>query len=87
LKGNIPRPEKDILMNEDINDENNDGIFGEAVRTTDQNRINWLGRFGWELNSVNFHQQTVDAYKEDMGITTPIGAETNKTKDGIPADF
>ncbi len=39
-------PEKDILMNEDINDENNDGISGKAVRTKDENGLDRLGRFG-----------------------------------------
>ena len=74
-------------MNEDINDKDNDCISGKAVRTTDQNGINRLGCFGWKVTSVNCHQQTVDAYNENMGITTPIGSETNKTKDGITADF
>ncbi len=80
-------PEKDILVNEDINDENNDGISGKAVRTTDENGINRLGRFGWKATSATLHQQTVDAYNEDMGLTTPIGPEINKTIEGIPADI
>ena len=61
-------PEKDILMNEDINDENNDGISGKAIRTKDENGLDRLGRFGWKATSATLHQQTVDAYKEDMGI-------------------
>jgi len=80
-------PEKDILMNEDINDENNDGISGKAVHTKDENGIDRLGRFGWKATSATLHQQTVDAYNEDMGITTPTGPDTNKTKDGMPADI
>ena len=80
-------PEKDILMNEDINDENNDGISGKAVRTTDENGIKRLGRFGWKASSPTLHQQTVDAYNQDMGITTPAGPATNRTKDETPADI
>ena len=33
-------------MNEDINDENNDGISGKAIRTKDENGLDRLGRFG-----------------------------------------
>ena len=80
-------PEKDILMNEDINDENNDGISGKAIRTKDENGIDHLGRFGWKATSASLHQQTVDAYNEDMGITTPTGPETSKNKEGNPADI
>ena len=80
-------PDEDILMNEDINDVNNDGISGKAVRTKDENGISRLGRFGWKATSATLHQQTVDAYNEDMGITTPLGPETNTTDDGKPADI
>ena len=75
-------PEKDILRNEDINDENNDGISGKAVRTKDENGVDRLGRFGWKATSATLHQQTVDAYNEDMETTTPTGSETSKTKRG-----
>ncbi len=80
-------PEKDILLKEDINDENNDGISGKAIRTKDENGIDHLGRFGWKATSATLHQQTVDAYNEDMGITTPAGAQTTFTKEGLPADI
>ena len=80
-------PEKDILMNEDIDDDNIDGISGKAVRSRDENGINRLGRFGSKATSTTLHQQTVDAYNKDIRITTPTGAETNITKDRLPADI
>ncbi len=80
-------PEKDILINEDVYDKNNDGISGKAVRTKDENGIDRLGRFGWKATSATLHQQTMDAYNEDMGITTPSGPEAIMTKEGKPADI
>ena len=80
-------PERDILMNEDIEDKNNDGISGKAVRVKDENGIDRLGRFGWKATSASLHQQTVDAYNEDMGITTPIGPQLNRTRENDPADI
>ena len=41
-------PEKDILMNEDIND----GIAGKAMRTKDENGLDRLGHVGWKATST-----------------------------------
>ncbi len=31
-----------------------------------------LGRFGWKANEPTVRQQTADAYRDDMGITSPV---------------
>lgn len=32
----------------------------------------YIGRFGWKASSINLFHQTVQAYSEDMGLTTPF---------------
>jgi len=66
-------PEADIVALADPNDSNNDGISGKPNRVLDveTNRIA-LGRFGWKANSPNLHQQSAEAYLNDMGITNPL---------------
>ena len=31
-----------------------------------------LGRFGWKANEPSLRQQTADAYRNDMGVTSPL---------------
>ena len=60
----------DLLINEDENDRNADGISGKANYVWDivkQEKV--IGRFGWKANNPNLLQQSAGAYNEDMGIT------------------
>lgn len=63
--------EADILLNQDINDNNGDGISGKANYVYDlvsgQTKI---GRFGWKANTATILEQCAGAYSGDMGITT-----------------
>ncbi|MCC6816747.1 MAG: thiol oxidoreductase [Saprospiraceae bacterium] len=74
-------PESDILAMSDPNDSNNDGISG----TINWNQIpNWVKpndnsitkdgkyicRFGRKAGTYNLHQQIVQAFNQDIGITT-----------------
>ncbi len=74
-------PDATILANEDPNDADGDGISGRAnfVEAPDYLQIGaekiirggkYLGRFGRKATSIALLQQTVGAYKNDIGITT-----------------
>ncbi|MGE3910973.1 MAG: di-heme oxidoredictase family protein [Chloroflexota bacterium] len=65
-------PEETLLALADPDDQNGDGISG---------RPNWvwnpiagerqLGRFGLKANTATLFQQTAQAYRDDMGISSP----------------
>ena len=80
-------PQKDIIAKSDPEDKDNDGISGKAVWNTDEKGETLIGRFGWKATAPTMHQQSVDAYKEDMGITTPISSSTPLNAEGSPADL
>ncbi len=74
-------PDETILTNEDPNDANGDGISGRAnfvpapewLELSPDKIIRdgmYLGRFGRKATAINLLQQTVSAYKADMGVTT-----------------
>lgn len=73
-------PEAAILTNEDPNDANGDGISGRAnmvlaaafVPATEVGGGPGLhvGRFGLKANNASLIEQTVGAYREDMGVTS-----------------
>jgi CxxC motif-containing protein (DUF1111 family) len=66
-------PEEDILVNEDPNDNNNDGVSGRANYVWDQKSQSLkLGRFGWKANQPNLLQQTAGAFNGDIGITSNL---------------
>ncbi len=65
--------ENTILRNQDIHDDNQDGISGKANSVWNEElQTMQIGRFGWKAGQPNLIQQTAAAYKEDMGITNPI---------------
>jgi len=74
-------PDQAILINEDPNDANGDGISGRAnfVLPPDYfaggaDKINrngkYLGRFGRKATAINLLQQTAGAYLNDIGVTS-----------------
>jgi len=74
-------PDDSILVNEDADDLNNDGISGRAnfVPAPDYLQLaadkvlrdgKYLGRFGRKAGAINLLHQTVNDYKNNMGITT-----------------
>ncbi len=66
-------PETNLLANEDVLDQNNDGISGKSNRVWEvqKNRFS-MGRFGWKAGQPSIIQQSAGAYVEDMGISNPI---------------
>lgn len=85
-------PELTILMNQDINDENGDGISGKANYVHDAvSGTTKLGRFGWKANTATILEQCAGAYNGDMGITSylkPIetGFGQSNGEDGLGND-
>lgn len=65
--------EHDILLKQDINDIDDDGISGKANYVWNQETQSiTLGRFGWKANSATVMTQSAGAYNNDMGITNPL---------------
>jgi CxxC motif-containing protein (DUF1111 family) len=63
--------DEDILIREDENDSNNDGISGRAHwRTIDGQQV--LGRFGWKAMQPSLEHQSAGALQQDMGLTTSL---------------
>lgn len=63
--------ESDILLHEDINDSDSDGISGKANYVYDAiSGTTQLGRFGWKANTATILEQCAGAYLGDMGITS-----------------
>lgn len=66
-------PDSDILLREDINDRDNDGISGKANYVYDaKTGQKKLGRFGWKANTASLFEQCAAAFVNDMGITNPL---------------
>lgn len=85
-------PESEILLNEDINDLDGDGISGKAnyVYNPISNAIE-LGRFGWKANTSTILEQCAGAYSGDMGITNYVfpqetGYGQSNGSDGLDDD-
>jgi len=80
-------PESTILAGQDPNDANGDGISGRAnwvtpppYVTTDEiggGTAPRVGRFGRKAQVTSLLQQTVDAYHQDIGITSSYRATDN----------
>lgn len=68
-------PERDILANEDIEDQNHDGISGKA--NIQQGKV---GRFTWKASVSSLKQQIAKAANGDMGLTNPLYPNENCTK-------
>lgn len=64
-------PESEILMHQDIEDINQDGISGKANYVYDfVSGTTQIGRFGWKANTATILEQCAGAYLGDMGITS-----------------
>lgn len=69
-------PEAEILANADPEDSNSDGISGKPNHVWDiakQKVI--LGRFSWKANQPSIAQQSADAFRNDIGITSDLFPE------------
>ncbi len=68
--------ENDIISNSDPNDKDNDGISGKPnfVWNKLQKKIT-LGRFGWKAGQPNLMQQSAEAFKVDIGISSFLNQE------------
>lgn len=80
-------PEADILAKADPNDLDGDGISGRPVWNLDSDGKRRIGRFGWKALATSVHQQSANAYRDDMGLTTATGPDTTLAIDGNPADI
>ena len=65
--------DQSLLMNEDIDDTNNDGVSGKANKVWDIQREKLaIGRFGWKAAQPSVYQQTADAFYHDMGLSNKL---------------
>lgn len=74
--------DKDLLVQEDINDNNNDGISAKYNRVTDHitNKQKAIGRFGFKALHPTLDQQVAAAFVGDIGITNPVFPNENCTE-------
>lgn len=71
-------PPEEVLLGEDPDDRNGDGISGQANRVWDASgEVTVLGRFGWKAGQPNLSQQNAAAFHGDMGITSGLFAKDN----------
>ncbi|MDZ7267198.1 MAG: thiol oxidoreductase [candidate division KSB1 bacterium] len=95
-------PDETILAREDPNDAEGDGISGRAnfvlpppYLVLDPAKVSrdgkYLGRFGRKATAINLLQQTVTAYRNDIGVTSEFEAEElfnpvlgNRVGDNVP---
>ena len=69
-------PETDILANADPDDRNGDGISGKPNAVWDiAKQQTVLGRFSWKANQPSIRQQSADAFRNDIGITSSLFPE------------
>jgi len=70
-----------LLANEDIHDENKDGISGKANRvySPETSKIE-IGRYNWKANAPTVKYQVAAAMNNDMGLTSPLFPNENCTK-------
>jgi len=74
--------EVDILIKEDINDNDADGISGKAnyVWSVDNQSVS-LGRFGWKAGQPSILEQSAAAFVNDMGLTNRLHQEETCTEE------
>ena len=73
--------DEDILKNQDIDDENNDGISGRAnfVFSPISKKLE-LGRYTWKASVAKLKEQVAFAASNDIGLTTTIVPDEKCTK-------
>lgn len=65
--------EADILIKEDVNDTDGDGISGKANYVWSVSNQNvTLGRFGWKAGQPSILEQSAGAFVNDMGLTSRL---------------
>ena len=71
-------PEQLILANQDMADDNHDGISGKAnyVWSIEKNAVA-LGRFGWKAGQPSIKEQAAGAFLGDMGLTSALHPNEN----------
>jgi len=70
-----------LLVNEDINDTDSDGISGKANWVYSPETLNLeIGRFNWKANVSKVKHQVAGAMSNDMGLTSPLYPIENCTK-------
>jgi CxxC motif-containing protein (DUF1111 family) len=90
-------PESEILSRADPDDANGDGISGRPNWVMPPNWVPQtepgagsslrIGRFGRKAQTTSILQQTVEAYLQDMGITTDFLPDENRNPmAGLPQD-
>ncbi|PCK01484.1 MAG: thiol oxidoreductase [Alteromonadaceae bacterium] len=66
-------PEADLLLNEDVDDANQDGISGKANRVWSiEAQGTTIGRFGWKAGQPSLLEQGAGAFVNDMGLTSRL---------------
>lgn len=80
-------PENAITARADPQDADGDGISGRAHWLIGSDGQRRLGRFGWKAISPGVREQSAAAYGEDMGLTTPVAADSDLDAAGLPADI
>ena len=74
--------EADILLKEDLNDNDADGISGKANYVWSVNNQNVaLGRFGWKAGQPSILEQSAGAFVNDMGLTNRLHQNETCTED------
>lgn len=69
-------PDTEILAHADPDDKDGDGISGRPNDVWDvAKQQTVLGRFSWKANQPSIRQQSADAFRNDIGITTDLFPE------------
>ncbi|GLV48460.1 hypothetical protein TJA_16130 [Thermus sp. LT1-2-5] len=61
-------PESALLASQDPEDRDGDGVSGRVARLAGGE----VGRFGWKAGVASLKEQAALAYREDMGLSTPL---------------
>lgn len=65
--------EVDLLLNEDVDDQNQDGISGKAnIVWSIEEQATTIGRFGWKAGQPSLLEQSAGAFVNDMGLTSRL---------------
>ena len=68
--------ESDIAAGADPDDRDRDGISGREAKAVDPaTEEQRLARFGWKASAVSLAAQTADAFRLDMGLSSPLANE------------
>lgn len=71
-------PEATLHELADPDDADGDGISGRVNRVWDARaNSHRVGRFGWKANTVDLTLQVAGAYKNDMGVSSPLEPEAD----------